>query len=139
MLVKIIPDMYDIMIGNVKMNHVYGAVLIEIDQELMPKSERILKRLFDLAVSSVLFILCIPIYIVLTILVKLSSEGPLFFAQERIGKGGKPFNIYKFRSRNFCMKVPRHSLNNNQVLEPTISFCGESWDAMDVDHSSPFA
>ena len=97
-LVKIIPDMYDIMIGNVKMNHVYGAVLIEIDQELMPKSERILKRLFDLGVSLVLFIICIPIYLILTILVKLSSEGPLFFSQERIGKGGKPFNIYKFRS-----------------------------------------
>ncbi|MBT8228975.1 MAG: sugar transferase, partial [Bacteroidia bacterium] len=97
-LVKIIPDMYDIIIGTVKMNHVYGAVLIEIDQELMPKSERIIKRVFDVFVSSILFILCIPVYLVLTILVKLSSPGPIFISQERIGKGSRPFQIYKFRS-----------------------------------------
>lgn len=97
-MVKIIPDMYDIMIGIVKMNHVYGAGLIEIDQEIMPKSERILKRIFDLAASLFLFILCIPLYIIIAIQVKLSSKGPLFFKQERIGKNGVPFNIYKFRS-----------------------------------------
>lgn len=97
-LVKIIPDMYDIMIGTVKMNHVYGAVLIEIDQELMPKYERIIKRLIDVLVCSLLFILAIPFYIIISILVKLSSEGPIFIKQERIGKGGATFNIYKFRS-----------------------------------------
>jgi len=43
-LVKIIPDMYDIMLGTVKMNHLYGAVLIEIRQDLMPKWQTILKR-----------------------------------------------------------------------------------------------
>ncbi len=97
-LVKIIPDMYDIMIGTVKMNHVYGAVLIEIDQELMPKSERILKRLIDIVASLILFIICIPIYLILCLLVKFSSKGPIFIKQERIGKDGKPFGIYKFRS-----------------------------------------
>ena len=54
-LVKIIPDMYDIMIGTVKMNHVYGAVLIEIDQQLMPNSEKIIKRGIDILASSMLF------------------------------------------------------------------------------------
>ena len=97
-LVKIIPDMYDIIIGTVKMNHVYGAVLIEIDQELMPKSERIIKRLIDIVVSSIFLVLFIPVYLILTLLVKMSSPGPVFISQERIGKGGKPFQIYKFRS-----------------------------------------
>ena len=50
LLIKIIPDMYDIMLGSVKMNHVYGAVLIEIEQDLMPQWERVIKRMMDLVI-----------------------------------------------------------------------------------------
>lgn len=96
--VKIIPDMYDIMIGIVKMNHVYGAVLIEVDQELMPKHERYIKRFLDVSVSLAMLILLLPLYAFIAFKVKRSSEGPLFFKQERVGKGGRVFNIYKFRS-----------------------------------------
>lgn len=96
--VKIIPDMYDIMIGIVKMNHVYGAVLIEVDQELMPKHERYIKRFLDVLVSLVMLILLLPLYLFIAIKVRRSSEGSLFFKQERVGKGGHVFNIYKFRS-----------------------------------------
>jgi exopolysaccharide biosynthesis polyprenyl glycosylphosphotransferase len=97
-LVKIIPDMYDILLGNVKMNQVYGAVLIEIEQELMPKWQRLVKRLMDLSVSALMLIVLAPLYAYAAIRVKFSSAGPIFFAQERIGINGKPFFIYKFRS-----------------------------------------
>jgi len=96
--VKIIPDMYDIMVGMVKMSHVYGAVLMEIDQELMPKHERIIKRLMDIIVSTVMLILLIPLYLIIALKVWRSSKGPLFFKQERVGRDSKFFNIYKFRS-----------------------------------------
>lgn len=97
-LVKIIPDMYDIMLGNVKMNQVYGAVLIEIEQELMPKWQRLVKRLIDLLVSFTMLILLAPLYAYAAIRVRLSSKGPIFFAQQRIGLNRQPFYIYKFRS-----------------------------------------
>ena len=97
-LTKIIPDMYDIMLGTVKMNYPYGAVLIEIKHGLMPLWESLLKRLFDILVSIVLIIVLLPVYIYCTIRVRLSSPGPIFYAQERIGLNGKPFIIYKFRS-----------------------------------------
>lgn len=97
-LVKIIPDMYDILLGTVKMNYLYGAVLIEIAQGLMPKWERILKRLIDIVASLVMLILLLPLYAYIAIRVKLSSSGPIFFQQERIGINGKPFQINKFRS-----------------------------------------
>ncbi len=97
-LVKIIPDMYDILLGSVKMNHVYGAVLIEISQELMPKWEKMLKRVIDVLVSIVFLTTFLPVYLYVALRVRLSSPGPIFYLQERIGINGKPFNIIKFRS-----------------------------------------
>jgi len=97
-LVKIIPDMYDILLGTVKMNHVYGAVLIEIRQELMPKWQRTLKRGIDVAVSALALAVLSPLLLYIIIRVRFSSTGPIFFAQERLGLNGRPFTIFKFRS-----------------------------------------
>ncbi len=96
--IKIIPDMYDILSGSVKMNSILGTPLIEIKHNLLPEWERISKSLFDLSISLVSIILFMPIYILTAILVKLSSSGPILYKQERIGLNGKPFYIYKFRS-----------------------------------------
>jgi hypothetical protein len=57
-LVKIIPDMYDILLGSVKMNYIYGAVLIEIRQGLMSNWEKLVKRVMDIIVSIVGLIIC---------------------------------------------------------------------------------
>jgi exopolysaccharide biosynthesis polyprenyl glycosylphosphotransferase len=97
-LVKIIPDMYDILLGTVKMNHVYGAVLIEIRQELMPKWQRGVKRLLDVSASAVVLVILSPLLLYIYIRVRLSSPGPVIFRQERVGLNGKPFTIFKFRS-----------------------------------------
>lgn len=97
-LVKIIPDMYDIMLGTVKMNHVFGAVLIEIRQNLMPRWQRITKRLIDVICSFAFLVLLSPLYLYVALRVRLSSPGPILYTQERIGQNGKPFRIIKFRS-----------------------------------------
>ena len=98
LLVKIIPDMYDIMLGNVKMNHVYGAVLIEIKQDLMPRWQQLVKRLLDIGTSLSLLVLLSPLYLYIILRVRFSSKGSIFFKQIRIGLNSKPFYIYKFRS-----------------------------------------
>ncbi len=97
-VIKVQPDMYDILIGKVQMANVYGAVLIEIKTQFIPFSLRLTKRMIDLLVSSLVLLLCSPLYLFVAIRVMLSSKGPIFYAQERIGKHGKPFMIYKFRS-----------------------------------------
>lgn len=96
--IKLIPDMYDILSGSVKMNNIFGALLIEINSEILPVWQRILKRLIDISASAISLIVLTPVYITLAILVKTSSKGPVFFKQERIGKNGKPFQIIKFRT-----------------------------------------
>ena len=96
--VRIIPDMYDILLGNVKMNHVFGAVLIEIKQDLMPRWQLLIKRLIDVVASSIMLLILAPLYLYIIIRVRLSSKGPIFFKQIRIGQYSKEFYIYKFRS-----------------------------------------
>ena len=97
-LVKIIPDMYDILLGSVKMNYLYGAVLIEIRQGLMANWEKLVKRAMDILAGLVGLIILSPILIYIAIRVRFSSKGPIIYSQERIGINGKPFMIYKFRS-----------------------------------------
>lgn len=96
--IKIIPDMHDIISGYVKMNHVFGEALIEIYPDLMPKWEKLLKRTFDVFASSLTILLLSPLYLFAAIRTKLSSAGPILYAQKRVGLNGVEFNIYKFRS-----------------------------------------
>lgn len=96
--VKIIPDMYDIMSGSVKMTSIFGAPLIDINIAIMPQWQKSLKRIIDIVVSIIAMILLLPVFISLAILVKLSSPGPIFFMQERVGLHKKTFKIIKFRT-----------------------------------------
>lgn len=57
-----------------------------------------LKRFFDIFVSLIGLIVCSPILLIIAILVKTTSKGPIIFKQQRIGRKGKVYNIYKFRS-----------------------------------------
>ncbi|ELC8442142.1 exopolysaccharide biosynthesis polyprenyl glycosylphosphotransferase [Clostridium perfringens] len=57
-----------------------------------------IKRLIDILASSLGLVVLSPILLLIAILIKLDSKGPVFFSQERIGFRGKPFNMYKFRS-----------------------------------------
>ncbi len=97
-LIKVIPDMYDILIGKVRMSSIFGMPLIEINHNIMPVWQQHGKRLLDVVLSVFAIIILLPVYIVLSIGVKLSSPGPILYSHLRIGKGKKPFKIYKFRS-----------------------------------------
>ncbi len=56
------------------------------------------KRMFDLTASSIIIVLCLPFWVTIPISIKITSPGPVFFKQERIGKYGKKFILFKFRS-----------------------------------------
>ena len=98
MVIKILPDMYDILSGSVKLNNIFGALLMEVNAEVMPPWQRFIKRLMDLVLSLLAIIVLIPFYIFLAFAVKFSSKGPILFFQERIGIHGKAFKIIKFRT-----------------------------------------
>ena len=118
--IKVITDMYNILTGSVKMNSIFGALLIEINPEIMPAWQKSLKRFMDVSISIVAIILLSPLYILLSILVKLSSKGPIIYKQERIGLNGRPFYIYKFRSmfNDSENKGPQLSSQHDKRITP---------------------
>ena len=72
--------------------------LIETSSRLESRIDRTIKRTFDLVVSSILVILLLPVFLIIALLVKFTSRGPIIFKQKRVGKGGKEIYIYKFRT-----------------------------------------
>jgi len=95
---KIIPDLYDMVSGQVKLNNVIGTALIAVNHDVMPLWQKAAKRIIDIVVSLVMLFLCSPILVIIAPAVKVSSTGPIFFKQIRLGYKGKPFYIYKFRT-----------------------------------------
>jgi len=119
-IIKIIPDMYDILSGQVKMNAIFGAPVIEISPDLMPAWQQSVKRLLDIASSIFVLIFFSPLYIFTALGVLLTSRGPLFYSHERIGLHGQPFRIYKFRSmqKNAESNGPMLSSKDDKRVTP---------------------
>jgi len=95
---KILPDSYGMVLGMVKMNNILGAMLVEVDFEVMPQWQKTAKRVFDIVISLFALIIGLPLFILIGLAIKLDSAGPVFFRQERIGFKGMSFQIFKFRS-----------------------------------------
>lgn len=120
LIIKIIPDMYDILSGSVKMTSIFGSPLIIINPSLMPVWQQSLKRILDILVSLFFLILLSPVYLTTALIIKFTSKGPIFFSQERIGLHGNPFTIYKFRSMYVGAEkgTPMLSSNNDSRITP---------------------
>ena len=90
-----VKQVVESMTGRVKIHHMYENNL----GSLLPSpGYMILKQLFDIALVLVSFPFVLPIMLITAIVIKLESDGPAFFIQNRVGQGGKEFRIYKFRS-----------------------------------------
>jgi exopolysaccharide biosynthesis polyprenyl glycosylphosphotransferase len=95
---KMLPSEYNMVLGMVKMNNILGAQLAEVDFEVMPYWQKFIKRGADIILSSIAIVFCLPLFLVISLLIKTDSKGPIFYRQERIGHKGIPFKIIKFRS-----------------------------------------
>ena len=123
-IIKVIPLMQDIIFGSVKVSGIFHTPLIEISPDLMPLWQQSIKRLIDVVASIMAMIILIPAYIFTAVGVKLSSSGPILYGQERVGKGGKTFTMYKFRSMYADAEKdgPQLSSENDPRITPFGSF-----------------
>jgi exopolysaccharide biosynthesis polyprenyl glycosylphosphotransferase len=121
--IKIVPGIYDFLLGRVKTTHLLGSPLIEINPKLMRETEAIFKRAFDISVSAFALLLLSPLYLALAIAVKMDSKGPVFYSQERIGRWGKPFRIIKFRTMRIDAEKAGPALSSEH--DPRITKVGK--------------
>ncbi|MEM7370723.1 MAG: sugar transferase [Bacteroidota bacterium] len=134
--IKVVPGVYDYIVGSVKVSHILGAPLIEVFPQIMRPWERVGKRLFDILGSLFALLFLSPLYLILAILIKLDSEGPIFFKQNRIGKNGKPFGIYKFRS--MYTDAEKHGPALSSDSDPRITKIGLQLRKMRLDELPQF-
>ncbi|MBS1516953.1 MAG: undecaprenyl-phosphate glucose phosphotransferase [Bacteroidetes bacterium] len=92
------PDFIDIMTSRLRIEEVDGIPFMKLKSLPMNVWNRFIKRIFDIVVSSMAILFLSPVMIVLGILVKITSRGPLFYNQERVGLDGQKFIMLKFRS-----------------------------------------
>lgn len=95
--VEVVPELYEIFMGTVD-NLVSDIPLMELTRKPTPDWVAAAKRLVDIALAIVLFIVFLPVLVISAVAVKLTSPGPVFFKQERVGKEEKPIRIVKFRT-----------------------------------------
>jgi exopolysaccharide biosynthesis polyprenyl glycosylphosphotransferase len=113
-----IPDLYDFLSGTVKMNTIYSSPLIKISNGIMPAWQEKVKRMIDLIFSLVASVIFLPVFLVLAIIIKTTSKGPVIYKQERIGRFRKPFYIYKLRSMVYNAEngIPELSSKNDDRI-----------------------
>lgn len=92
------PDLYHLITTKARVSNIVGEPLVDISRANMSDSTLNLKRISDIIVSIIALIILSPLLLILSILVKCDSKGPIIYKQTRIGYHKKPFNIYKFRS-----------------------------------------
>ncbi|MBR9829732.1 MAG: undecaprenyl-phosphate glucose phosphotransferase [Oceanospirillales bacterium] len=109
--VRFIPEFGDMQLLNHRVSEVAGQYAFDLSVTPMNGVAQMLKRLEDLVIGSLLSVLIVPLCLVIAVVIKLTSPGPVLFKQYRTGANGKNFKVYKFRT----MKV--HQENNGQVTQ----------------------
>ena len=95
---SLVPDLFDIIISRTNIVNMEGIPFISMRRDVYGRFQKYFKSAFDFIFALLALMLILPLLVVIALIIKLTSRGPVLYKQERIGINGKPFNIYKFRS-----------------------------------------
>lgn len=96
--IRLIPDLFQLLTLRAKLEDLDGFPVISIDEPPMRGMMMFIKRIIDIFASSILLLLFLPFMLLVAALIKLTSKGPVFYHQERMGLDGKSFVMHKFRT-----------------------------------------
>lgn len=116
---SIIPNIYGIMTNAMDVYELEDIPLFRIEDKILLKFNKILKRSLDLVIAFLFVLVFSPVYIIISILIKLDSRGPVIFKQQRLGLDRKEFNIYKFRTMiKHAEKMKKDLEKYNEAVGP---------------------
>jgi exopolysaccharide biosynthesis polyprenyl glycosylphosphotransferase len=95
---SLLPTLSDALGPAVAVDDVEGVTLLGVNPPWLPRSSRAVKRVIDLLVASVVLIVGLPLAALIALAIKVDSRGPVFFTQRRVGREGRRFKVYKFRT-----------------------------------------
>jgi exopolysaccharide biosynthesis polyprenyl glycosylphosphotransferase len=95
---RIAPSLFNCLPRKTEIDQIGVLPMIRLFREPLSSSARILKRTFDLTVAALAILLLLPLWLLVALLIKLDSKGPVFYTQERVGMDGRLFLLYKFRT-----------------------------------------
>ena len=96
--ISIVPRYFELLTWRSGVKEIAGLALIDVAPARLNLGSRIAKRTCDLVIGSVLLVFSLPALVVAAVAIKATSPGPILFRQQRIGKGGEPFVVYKLRT-----------------------------------------
>jgi exopolysaccharide biosynthesis polyprenyl glycosylphosphotransferase len=96
--VRVVPDYFSLALYRASVEDFGGLPMINLRDPALNEVQRLIKRMFDLVLSSTLLLLALPFMIIIALLIKLDSEGSILFRQQRVGENGRLFSMNKFRS-----------------------------------------
>ncbi|MBI2909957.1 MAG: undecaprenyl-phosphate glucose phosphotransferase [Chloroflexi bacterium] len=96
--IKVFPDVFQIISSEVSIDDLKGLPMLSVRDVALRGWNLTLKRAMDIIMSSAALLIFSPLMLLTALLVRLTSEGPVFYVQERVGLDGKPFPVIKFRS-----------------------------------------
>jgi len=141
----IVPGVFDASIFKMALSSIGGVPLITLRSGAMTGLEAALKRAFDFVAAALILIVAAPVVGIIALLVKRSSPGPIFYKQERLGKGGRRIQVYKFRTMHrdadqilrSDAELYRAYVENNYKLpkgqDPRITFIGRILRELSLD------
>lgn len=119
--VRVVPENFEEPLPLLSINHLGIIPLLTYQERKWHPGESALKRLFDFVASFFTLIILLPLFLVIGILIKFTSKGPIFYAQKRGGFRGRKFNLYKFRSMVVeADKLKDSLLEKNEVKDGVI-------------------
>ena len=96
--INILPSVYEMVIGKLRHINIHDTPLISVRRNPNEPFQRFVKRSFDLVFSALCLILLLPIFLIVGLMIRLTSRGPSFYLQDRVGYGGRNFRLIKFRT-----------------------------------------
>jgi exopolysaccharide biosynthesis polyprenyl glycosylphosphotransferase len=132
--IRIVPDYFDLAYIRAGIEEFGGMPLVSLREPALDEFQRLAKRAFDLILGGITFLLTAPIMLLIALLIKLDSPGPVLFKQERVGENRRRFQMYKFRSMVYDAEertgeVIRHDVDGRLVYkrqdDPRITRLGQ--------------